>query len=125
MILPEGRDTLTGGVVLTEWAAHRPWPGMLSLLDGLAARFCTTRICGSSTLALAHVAAGRCSGAVVGEFHPEDHLAAALAGVEAGLRVWDEAGEQQPYPVSGGIMVARPAVARELFDLWSADRANR
>lgn len=110
--------TLAGGVVLTDWAGHEPWPGMLDFLAGLSARMCTSRIMGSSTLTLAHIAAGRCEGAVVGQFHPEDHLAATLLGAEAGLAVRDESGAQQPFPAAGGVMVAVPAVADELFELW-------
>ncbi len=109
---------LAGGVVLTEWARHEPWPGMLGFLAGLADRLCTSRIMGSSTLTLAHVAAGRAVGAVVGTFQPEDHLAAAILAAEAGYAVWDERGDQQPFPRTGGLMVARPAVATELFGLW-------
>lgn len=109
---------LTGGVVLTDWAGHVPWPGMENFLSGLADRLCTSRIMGSSTLTLAHIAAGRCAGAVVGEFHPEDHLAAAIIADEAGYVVFDETGAQQPFPTAGGIMIARPAVASELFSLW-------
>jgi len=122
--LPEGRDTLEGGVVLTEWAAHRPWPGMLHFLAALSDRWCTTRVMGSSTLTLAHLAAGRCTGAVVGEFHPEDHLAAALICAEAGLAVWDESGRQELFPTTGGILVARPAVAAELHELWTVARTS-
>ena len=114
---------LTGGVVLTEWAAHEPWPGMLGLLSELAARKCTTRVMGSGTLTLAHLAAGRCTGAVVGEFHPEDHLAATLLCVEAGLAVRDESGAQQPFPAGGGVMVCAPEAADELFELWTAARS--
>lgn len=117
-VLGAGRDRLTGGVVLTEWAADQPWPGMLPLLAGLAERRCTTRVMGSSTLTLAQVAAGRATGAVVGAFHPEDHLAATLLARETGLAVWDETGSPNPFPARGGIMVARPAVAAELFALW-------
>lgn len=122
--LPETAASLTGGVVLTEWAAHTPWPGMLALLAALAARLCTTRIMGSSTLALASVAASGAVGGVVGEFHPEDHLAATLIGQEAGLEVWDEAGRQQPFPSSGGVLVARREAAAELYDLWTTARAT-
>ena len=118
-VLGPERDCLPGNVVLTEWAAHRPYPGMLELLAALATRHCTTRVMGSGTLTLAHLAAGRCTGAVIGEFHPEDHLAATLLAQEAGLAVWDEHGDQQPFPRTGGIMVARPAVAEELFALCS------
>lgn len=119
---PATRNQLEGGVVLTEWAAHRPWPGMLGFLAALSERWCTTRVMGSSTLTLAQLAAGRCTGAVVGEFHPEDHLAASLICSEAGLAVWDESGTQQLFPRAGGIMVARPAVADELYGLWTAAR---
>jgi myo-inositol-1(or 4)-monophosphatase len=115
---PDDVDSLTGGVVLTEWSGYRPWPGMLALLDRLSSLLCTTRIMGSSTLTLAHPAAGRTFGAVIGEFHPEDHLAAALLCSEAGLAVLDEAGRQTLFPTSGGTLVARPGVAEELFGLW-------
>jgi fructose-1,6-bisphosphatase/inositol monophosphatase family enzyme len=113
---------LSGGVVGTEWASYRPWPGMQELLVALAARHCTTRVMGSSTLTVAQVAVGRTVGAVVGEFHPEDHLAAALLCHEAGMAVYDETGEQQPFPSTGGIMVAHPQVAEELYGLWKAAR---
>ncbi|HLU54098.1 MAG TPA: inositol monophosphatase family protein [Pseudonocardia sp.] len=115
---PPHRSRLTGGVVLTEWAAHRPWPGMAPLLAALADRACTVRVMGSGTLALGHVAAGRATGAVISEFHPEDHLAAAFACAEAGLAVRDESGAQTPFPERGGILVCAPEAADELFDVW-------
>jgi fructose-1,6-bisphosphatase/inositol monophosphatase family enzyme len=116
------QQALTGGVVLTEWARHRPWPGLLELLAALADRLCTTRIMGSSTLTLASVAAGRATAAVVGEFHPEDHLAATLLAHEAGLTVWDESGRPTLFPNHGGVLVAHPAVAAELHALWQIPR---
>ncbi len=73
---------------------------------------------GSSTLTLAHVGAGRAVGAVIGTVQPEDHLAAAIIAAEAGYVVWDETGSQQLFPTTGGIMIARPEVADELFALW-------
>jgi fructose-1,6-bisphosphatase/inositol monophosphatase family enzyme len=112
--------SLTGGVVGTEWASYRPWPGMEALLASLAARHCTTRVMGSSTLTLAQVAVGRTVGAVIGEFHPEDHLAAALLCQEAGMMLRDEGGRSTPFPERGGIMAARPEVGDELFGLWQA-----
>jgi myo-inositol-1(or 4)-monophosphatase len=117
-VRPAHRTRLTGGVVLTEWAAHRPWPGMAQLLTALADRACTARVMGSGTLALSHVAAGRGTGAIISEFHPEDHLAAAFACAEAGLAVRDESGAQQPFPDRGGILVCAPEVADELFAVW-------
>jgi fructose-1,6-bisphosphatase/inositol monophosphatase family enzyme len=117
---PSGQVSLTGGVVGTEWASYRPWPGMDRLLASLADRHCTTRVMGSSTLTLAQVAVGRTVGAVIGEFHPEDHLAAALLCQEAGMTVRDERGQSTPFPDGGGIMAARPEVGDELFELWQA-----
>lgn len=117
-------SALTGGVVGTEWASYRPWPGMHALLQSLADRHCTTRVMGSSTLTLAQVAVGRTVGAVIGEFHPEDHLAAALLCQEAGMVVRDQSGNPDPFPRRGGIMAARPEVADELFALWQAAIAD-
>ncbi|GAA5127995.1 inositol monophosphatase [Pseudonocardia adelaidensis] len=117
-VRPTHRARLTGGVLLTEWAAHRPWPGMAQLLTALADRACTARVMGSGTLALSHVAAGRGTGAIISEFHPEDHLAAAFACAEAGLAVRDESGAQQPFPDGGGILVCAPEAADELFAVW-------
>ncbi|SDT17644.1 inositol monophosphatase family protein [Microlunatus soli] len=119
MRLDAGPETLTGGVVGSEWAGYQPWPGMDGLLAALAERLCTTRVMGSGTLTLAQPSAGRTSGAVIGEFHPEDHLAAALLCQEAGLAVLDESGAQNPFPAAGGIMVARRGVADELYALWT------
>jgi len=115
---------LSGGVVGTEWATDRPWPGMNALLQSLAERHCTTRVMGSSTLTLAQVAVGRTVGAVIGEFHPEDHLAAALLCRQAGMIVRDEDGNETPFPDRGGIMAARPQVVDELFALWQAALAG-
>ncbi|GAB3913664.1 Myo-inositol-monophosphatase [Microlunatus endophyticus] len=112
--------SLAGGVIGTEWASYQPWPGMINFLQSLADRHCTTRVMGSSTLTLAQVAVGRTVGAVIGEFHPEDHLAAALLCKEAGMIVRDEAGNADPFPESRGILAARPQVADELFELWQA-----
>lgn len=116
--LDSGPQTLTGGVIGTEWAGYQPWPGMNGLLTSLADRLCTTRVMGSGTLTLAQPAAGRSLGAVIGEFHPEDHLAATLLCREAGLAVLDESGQQNPFPATGGILVARTGVAEELTALW-------
>lgn len=117
-LAPPEPANLTGGVVGTEWASSQQWPGMDTLLRSLAERRCTTRIMGSSTLTLAQVAVGRTVGAVIGEFHPEDHLAAALLCQQAGMIIRDQAGNADPFPETGGILAARPNIADELFDLW-------
>ena len=107
-------QSLAGAVVLTEWAAHVPWPGMLELLDALGHEMCTTRIMGSGTLTVASVGAGRAAGAVIGEFHPEDHLAAVLIGLEAGAIVLDGLGRASRWPDEGPFVVAAPGVAARL-----------
>jgi myo-inositol-1(or 4)-monophosphatase len=120
-VLQVRADTaLAGGIVSTELNGHRPWPGMPDFCDGLSRRYCTVRVMGSGTLTLAGVAAGRSAGAVVGGFGAEDHLAAALIAHEAGAVVLDESGIPTLFPDSGGMLIAAPAVADELFELWSA-----
>ncbi|ARC57752.1 Fructose-1,6-bisphosphatase/inositol-1-monophosphatase [Frondihabitans sp. 762G35] len=112
-------DPLRGRIVSTELAGHRPWPGMVELVDGLAERFCTTRVMGSGTLTIAGVALGHGSGAVIGAFGPVDHLAAALIVREAGGVVLDEAGRDTLFPERGGILAARDReTADALFALW-------
>lgn len=106
--------SLAGSVVLTEWASHVPWPGMLELLDALGREMCTTRIMGSGTLTVMSVGAGRAAGAVIGEFHPEDHLAAVLIGLEAGALVLDGKGRSARWPDEGPFVVASPGVAARL-----------
>lgn len=115
---PPEVTSLAGTVIGTEWASYRPWPGMETLLAELADRHCSTRMMGSSTLTLAQVALGRTVGAVIGSFSPIDHLAATLLCQRAGMSVLDEAGEPCPFPSAGGVLVARPGVADELYALW-------
>jgi fructose-1,6-bisphosphatase/inositol monophosphatase family enzyme len=109
--------TPEGQVVLTEWASYVPWPGMLELLEGLAGQHCTSRVMGSGTLAIASVGAGRAAGAVIGDFHPEDHLAALLLSAEAGAVVRDVAGRETRWPVPGPFSVAAPGVDAALGGL--------
>ncbi len=108
---------LAGKVVLTEWAAHTPWPGMLDMLAELAGQHCTTRVMGSGTLSVTSVGAGRAAGAVIGEFHPEDHLAGLLIGHEAGAVVLDADGVETLWPLAGPFVVSEPHVARQLCEL--------
>lgn len=110
-------EQLAGAVVLTEWAAHTPWAGMLTMLDGLAREMCTTRIMGSGTLTVTSVGAGRAAGAVIGEFHPEDHLAALLICREAGATILDARGRETGWPQVGPFVVAAPGVAGDLLAL--------
>ncbi len=111
-------NPLAGKVVLTELAAYQPWPGMLDLLAGLAANYCTMRIMGAGTLTLTSIAAGHGIGAVIGNFSPIDHLAAALIVHEAGGIVLDESGAVNLFPQQGGILVAAPIAAQALYALW-------
>ncbi len=111
-------NPLSSRIVSTELAAHRPWPGMLELLESLAENYCTMRIMGSGTLTLVGVAAQRGVGAIIGSYSPIDHLAAALIVHEAGGAVWDETGSVNLFPESGGIMAASQAAAAPLFKIW-------
>ncbi len=111
-------DGLGGAVLLTEWAAHAPWPGMLDLLADVGAQFVTPRIMGSGTLALASVAAGRAAAAVIGDFSPIDHLAGVILAVEAGAVVFDAGGGVSGFPGPGPFLVTAPQCAapmREAF----------
>ena len=110
-------DGLAGRVVMTEWAAHVPWPGMHRLLDGLGERHCTPRIMGSGTLSVASVAAGRAAGAVISTFHPEDHLAAVLLCREAGAVVCDRDGVENAWPERGPFVAAPPGLVPDLVSL--------
>lgn len=111
-------DVLAGRVVLTELAAHQPWPGMLGVLGRLAERHCTMRIMGSATLTLVGVAASRGIGAVVHRFSPIDHLAATLIATEAGAVVTDITGREHPFPAFGGVLVATRAATSDLHRMW-------
>ncbi len=120
-------ERLQGGVVMSEWAAHVPFPGQLELLAALGERHCTMRVMGSGTLSVASVAAGRAAGAVIGDFHPEDHLAAVLIGHEAGavLRGGPKLEPDGLWPVPGPFVLAAPGVAGPLADLVRSAAALR
>ena len=109
---------LAGEVLVTEWASHRPWPGMTGMLERLAAQQCTTRVMGSSALSLASVGAGRAAAGVIGRFQAIDGLAAALIADRAGAVVLDETGAQTLFPSSGGILVAAPGVCEQAWRAW-------
>ncbi|MBM7786736.1 inositol monophosphatase family protein [Tenggerimyces flavus] len=111
--------TLTGGVVLTEWSASKPWPGMSAFVEQLSSRHCTMRIMGSSALTLASIAADRGTAAVKGSFHPIDDLAGAFIASEAGAITLDEAGTRTLLPERGGLLVAAPGVAQDAWHAWT------
>ena len=125
--LDDAPRALAGAVVGTELDGHRPWPGFGAFLDALAARSCTVRVQGSSTLTIAQVAAGRGIGACVPTFDPIDHGAAVLLVHEAGGVVMTEAGPVSGFPDLGApFLVAHPGAADELHQVWTdALRAGR
>ncbi len=112
-------DPLAGRVLLLELAAHQVWPGMADLMTRLGERFCTPRVLGSGTLALLSAAIGRGAGSIIHEFHALDHLAATVIAVEAGAKVLDSQGRDSRFPGSGGILIATPSAADDLYQLWS------
>ncbi len=111
-------NPLSSRIVATELAAYQAWPGMLGLLEGLAENYCTMRIMGSGTLTLVGVSVARGVGSVIGHYSPIDHLAACLIVHEAGGAVWDENGDVNLFPESGGILCATQAAAKPIFDIW-------
>jgi len=111
--------SLSGEIVVSEWAAHRPWPGMPTMLRRLADMHCTVRIMGSSALSLVSVGAGRAVGGVIGEFSPIDVLAAMLIASRAGAVVLGEDGKPAWFPHSGGILVSAPGVSDVLWRAWT------
>lgn len=113
-----GPESLAGTVVATELAGHLPWPGMLELLAELGEQHSIMRIMGSATMTVVGVAAGRGSGAIIGNFSPIDHLAATLIVHEAGGVVLNAAGDADTFPEHGGVLAAHPEYASELYGLW-------
>ena len=101
--LPDG---LAGRVVMTEWAAHVPWPGMLALPRRPGRTALHGEVMGSGTL-WSRVAAGRAAGAVISTFHPEDHLAAVLLCRPARWFATSMVGARGRY---GALLVAAPGV---------------
>lgn len=113
-----GDNPLQSRVVSTELAAYQPWPGMLNMLDLLAQEFCTMRIMGSGTLTLTGVADNQSVGSVIGHYSPIDHLAAVIIVHEAGGVVLDEDGNENLFPLKGGILCATKSAARPLYEIW-------
>jgi fructose-1,6-bisphosphatase/inositol monophosphatase family enzyme len=114
---------LAGEVVLTEWAGHRPWPGMEQMLARLSAAQVSTRIMGSSALSLASAGAGRAAGVVLGSFNTWDVLAGVLIAQEAGARLMGRDGEALPAVPDDavpGLLAAGPAVAEQVHRTWTA-----
>jgi myo-inositol-1(or 4)-monophosphatase len=117
--------TLSGEIVTTEWAGYRPWPGMAELLDRLAARLCSARIMGSTALSLVSVAAGRAAGCVIGGFDAIDGLAASFIAERAGAVALAADGTRTTFPAAGGILVAAPGVADDLWRDWQGHDVER
>ena len=114
----ESDSPLAGRVVLTELAGSEPWLGMSEFVDQLNQSFCTMRIMGAGTLTLTAVSANYGVGAVVHQFSPIDHLAAALIAHEAGCIVLNQKGEEELFPDVGGVMIVQPHARDALFEIW-------
>ncbi|MGI8695208.1 MAG: inositol monophosphatase family protein [Mycobacteriales bacterium] len=127
---PQGKEAarcartteLMGAVVLTEWAAFRPWPGLLEMMVRLSEQGATTRIMGSSALSVASAAIGRGSAAVLGGYNTWDVIAAVLIAREAGAVVLGRNGDAAaavPHVGDGGLLVSAPAIAPKLWSAWT------
>ena len=110
---------VAGQVVLTEWVGNRSWRGMPAMVDRLAGLGATSRIMGSSALALAHVAAGRAAVAVLGAYHPWDVMAGVLVACESGAQLLSRRGPALAPP-GDGLLVACPGVALQASQAWLA-----
>ena len=112
--------SLAGQLVLTELSGHLPWPGMTTLLSGLAGRHATTRIMGSSALSLLATATGRAAATVLGNAGAVDVAAAVLIAREAGAVVRTPSGVDPVIPGGGPLLAAAPGVLAEISALLEA-----
>lgn len=116
--------TLAGSVVATEWAGHRIWDGMIPMFEALSKAECTSRIIGSSALSVATTAVGRADGCVLGGYNTWDVVAGVLIAREAGATVLGTDGGELPAVPSaadGGLLVAAPGIANELWRAWRGE----
>lgn len=109
-----GTDTLTGGIVLTEFVMQSVVPEQLALIQALAERACVTRILGSNALSLASAAVGRAAGAVLWAYNLVDCQAGLLIAREAGARIL---AASDPPRVGARFACAAPGVAGVLSEL--------
>jgi fructose-1,6-bisphosphatase/inositol monophosphatase family enzyme len=110
-------EVLAGTVVMTEYLANVPWPGMDATIAGLVAADCTMRITGSSALALLQVGLGAAVGCIIGRYSAIDNAAAILIGSEAGAVVSGMDGAPDEAP-DGGVLLASPGVQPAILDVW-------
>jgi fructose-1,6-bisphosphatase/inositol monophosphatase family enzyme len=76
------------------------------------------RIMGAGTLTLTSVSANYGIGAVVDQFSPIDHLAAALIAKESGCFVLNQKGEEDLFPREGGLLIVQPVAREPLLRIW-------
>ena len=117
-------DSLAGTVVMTEYLANVPWPGMDATIAALVAQDCTVRITGSSALALLQVGFGAAVGCIIGRYAAIDNAASILIGTEAGAVVSGVDGLPDEAP-PGGVLLASPAVHGLVLNAWRAAVASR
>ncbi|TCP53135.1 myo-inositol-1(or 4)-monophosphatase [Tamaricihabitans halophyticus] len=114
--LPE--QAVTGGsIVCTEFARGTPWPGMGRFIERAAQAHAAVRVLGSAALAIAQVALGHVSAAVLHSYHEWDVAGALALALEAGAVVQDRNGSPDAIPTDG-LLVAAPSVAEEVRSWW-------
>jgi myo-inositol-1(or 4)-monophosphatase len=104
------RTTAAGGLICAESPSQE-------LLDAAAAHHAGIRVLGSSALAIAQVALGRATAAVLDRYHEWDVAGALCLAAEAGAVVVDRDGRADPLPADG-LLVAAPGVADEVHGWW-------
>jgi len=109
----------SAAIVCTEMTRTGPWPGMGEFITRAATSGTGVRVLGSKALAVAQVALGHATAAVLHGYHEWDVAGAVALAVESGAAVLDRRGEGSPLPVDG-LLVADPEMADQVLEWWQA-----
>lgn len=118
--LSDAQET-RAGIVCTEFTRTGPWEGMGRFITNAAADQVGVRVLGSPALAIAQVALGHATAAVLHSYQEWDVAAALALAVEAGATVLDRRGAHSHFPLDG-LLVATPGVAHDVFGWWQHAR---
>jgi myo-inositol-1(or 4)-monophosphatase len=116
------RSSTAGTIVCTELAKKGPWPGMGEFIHRAAEAHAGVRVLGSAALAIAQVALGHASAAVLHSYHEWDVAGSVALALEAGAVVLDRHGEGTALPADG-LLVAAPSVAEQVLSWWQETAA--
>ncbi|SDF63684.1 myo-inositol-1(or 4)-monophosphatase [Lentzea fradiae] len=106
-------------VVCTEMTRTGPWPGMGQFISTAATAGTGVRVLGSKCLAVAQVALGHASAAVLHGYREWDVAGAVSLAAESGAVVLDRHGEDTHLPLDG-LLVAAPGAAETVLGWWQS-----